>query len=371
MRPRQLKKRNTRRETKIKIEEEIKGKKIRICAVTINLKKAEIIGSALIMIILISQPIKLSSNMVLASTKVGTGQNSKTRRKRQNKKRRPTMKSCHLLPLLNHLVLEINLMMILEMPECITGTKEVVLKVEETTTRIGNAPTPMNSSNTLKGKLLTLLRMAPNSKITISNEAKIKTGETTIIATIVVVTSKGRILGKIIKKRTKKMVLPVLRKCPTVNNKIDRTTEEGGRTTTITEGITIITEVVVALCKAATLIATTIISKWKQMMIKIKITPRPSARNPKEVDVVAEVEAVAVKTTTTTEEVSRDTKTIVMVETSKDRVVTAHKLRSTKTNNIDPKTTKMMEVKRLVRVNTTVTTKTISPLRIKNRMLTN
>lgn len=76
---------------------------------------------------------------------------------------------------------------------------------------------------------------------------------------------------------------------------------------------------------------------------------------------------VKAKTTKTTEEVNSATKIVMVAEISKDKVVTALKLGS----NTDPKT-RMKVAKRPVRVNTTVTTRSIlSKLMIKNRMLIN
>ena len=92
MRPRKRSSRNTNNKERGKST----SQRIRICA-TANLKKVRIIGSALILKTLILQLTKLNNNMALASTKT-IDQDSKTTKKKLSKKRRPTMKSCHLQP---------------------------------------------------------------------------------------------------------------------------------------------------------------------------------------------------------------------------------------------------------------------------------
>lgn len=89
--------RRSSRNTNNKEKEKSTSQRIRICA-TANLKKEEIIGSALIMKTLISQLTKLNSSMALASTEI-IDLDSKTTRKRLSKRRRPTMKFYRLQPL--------------------------------------------------------------------------------------------------------------------------------------------------------------------------------------------------------------------------------------------------------------------------------
>ena len=202
-------------------------------------------------------------------------------------------------------------------------------------------------------------KMPHNNPITILKEAK-----TRIEVTIIIATSRGRISGKIKTKIEKKLGL-----APTINsnlvNKIG-ITEEVGRTT-IAE-ITIITLVVTLVKVAGILIVTTISRILMSSSSLIKSHPS-SVKNLKEEDVVgaAAIVVVKVKITKTTEEVNSVTKIVMVAETSKDKVVTVLKLG----NNTDLKT-RMMEVQRPVRVNTTVmTTRILGKLMIKNRMLIN
>lgn len=205
------------------------------------------------------------------------------------------------------------------------------------------------------------VKMPHNNPITILKEAK-----TRIEVTIIIVTSRGRISGKIKTKTEKKLVL-----APTINsnlvNKIG-ITEEVGRTT-IAE-ITIITlALVVTLVKVAVILIVTTISRILMSSSSLIKSHPSSVKNLKEEDVVgaAAIVVVKVKITKTTEEVNSVTKIVMVAETSKDKVVTVLKLG----NNTDLKT-RTMEVLRPVRVNTTVmTTRILGKLMIKNRMLIN